>query len=179
MKIRDMLAADAWADREADHHGRVLVGLPSAQFDGTEDRDFVHEAGDGAIPPLGGTFAEYTSATEGADTINGFGGNDALFGAGGDDTIDGGTGDDVLSGGAGNDTLIGGTGFNYAYFSGAASSYTTTFFSDHVDITGPDGTDHLYQIQGLIFDNNGHPSVTGGLLPPAETPISFSPSPNA
>src|SRR5690349_14837150 len=118
MKIRDMLAADAWADREADHHGRLLVSLPTAQFDGTEDRDFVHESGDGASPPLGGSFTESLAATEGADTINGLGGADALFGAGGDDIINGGAGDDVLSGGAGNDTLIGGTGFNYAYFSG-------------------------------------------------------------
>ena len=178
MKIRDMLVPAAWADRDTDD-ARVSVGYLTPQFDGTDGRDFVHKAGDGAVPPLGGTFTESTTATDGADTINGFGGNDALFGAGGNDTIDGGTGDDVLSGGTGNDTLIGGTGFNYAYFSGAPSSYTSTFFADHVDITGPDGTDHLYQIQGLIFDNSGHPSVWGGLLPPQNNITAFSPSPNA
>jgi len=48
--------------------------------------------------------------TDGADTLEGGGGNDTIDGLGGDDVILGGAGDDLLQGSAGNDTLHGDAG---------------------------------------------------------------------
>ncbi len=45
-------------------------------------------------------------ATEGADSIEGRGGNDILHGLGGSDTLDGGLGNDTLAGGDGNDRFL-------------------------------------------------------------------------
>jgi Ca2+-binding RTX toxin-like protein len=48
--------------------------------------------------------------TNGADSIEGNGGNDTINGGGGNDTIDGGADDDRILGGGGNDSLLGNTG---------------------------------------------------------------------
>ena len=48
--------------------------------------------------------------TDGADVIDGNGGDDTINAAGGDDTVDGGTGDDVIAGGLGDDVIAGGEG---------------------------------------------------------------------
>ena len=48
--------------------------------------------------------------TDGADVIDGNGGDDTINGADGNDDIDGNSGDDVLEGGAGDNTLDGGAG---------------------------------------------------------------------
>lgn len=77
--------------------------------------------------------------------------NDLLIGTGENDIISGGGGNDTLVGGAGDDILVGGTGFNYACYNGAISDYTITAYADHYTVTGPEGTDTLYQIQALIF----------------------------
>ena len=48
--------------------------------------------------------------TDGADVIDGNGGDDTINAAGGDDTVDGGIGDDVIAGGLGDDVIAGGEG---------------------------------------------------------------------
>jgi Ca2+-binding RTX toxin-like protein len=54
-----------------------------------------------------------STGTNGANTLDGGGGNDWLYGLGGDDVLLGGSGADHLYGGDQNDTLIGGTGDDY------------------------------------------------------------------
>ena len=56
--------------------------------------------------------ADFIIGTNGADTLNGGGGNDRLVGGKGDDTLNGGDGDDLLIGGQGADTLNGGDGID-------------------------------------------------------------------
>ncbi|MEI9886561.1 MAG: NF038122 family metalloprotease [Rhizomicrobium sp.] len=143
-----------------------------ATINGSAGADFIHVAGDGAVPVWGGPYAEATSATIDSDVIYGLGGDDALFGGGGDDYIDGGAGDDILSGGPGNDTLIGGGGYNTAFLHGAKSDYTFTYFADHIQAAGPDGTDQLYDIQRLTF-TSGNPLTT--VSGPSPSVVSVSP----
>lgn len=82
---------------------------------------------------LGDTNGETVSLTNGANIVQGGGGNDSINGMGGDDTIYGGYGSDTIYGGDGNDiiygdavnakpdgsadTLDGGAGSNVYYFS--------------------------------------------------------------
>jgi Ca2+-binding RTX toxin-like protein len=89
-----------------------------AVVNGTAGNDLIHVAGDGLIAPPG--FTDIALATNGADTLNGFGGTDAIYGGGGDDLIDGGDGNDSLIGGAGADTLLGGAGIDIVSYGGAA-----------------------------------------------------------
>src|SRR4051794_6505687 len=86
------------------------------------------------------------------DTLNGAGGNDTLWGGAGNDSILGGDGDDRLEGASGNDTLDGGTGQNTAVYSDARSNYSVSRSSDGgLVVAGPDGTDHVRNIQSFTF----------------------------
>ena len=75
-----------------------------AVVNGTADKDFIHRAGDGNVPPLG--YNEVTGVTSGNDTIDGKEGDDIIYGDGGNDTIIGGLGADTLYGGDGNDSFL-------------------------------------------------------------------------
>ena len=55
---------------------------------------------------------------DGADTLNGAGGNDTLNGDGGDDVLIGGLGNDAMNGGSGNDTFVFAAGFGNDTISG-------------------------------------------------------------
>jgi Ca2+-binding RTX toxin-like protein len=86
------------------------------------------------------------------DTLLGAGGDDALWGGAGDDSIAGGAGNDLLQGASGNDTIDGGAGQNTAVYSATKGDYTVSRSSDgSIVVAGPDGTDHLRNIQFLKF----------------------------
>src|SRR5215204_4820955 len=75
-----------------------------ATVNGTPDKDFIHRAGDGNLPPPG--YNEVTGDTTGNDTIDGKEGDDIIYGDGGNDQIIGGLGTDTLFGGDGNDIFL-------------------------------------------------------------------------
>jgi Ca2+-binding RTX toxin-like protein len=84
------------------------------------------------------------------DVISGAGGNDAIYGGGGNDTISGGEGkdslsgddgDDILSGGVGNDSLNGGAG-NDALNGGADNDSLSGGYGDDT-LDGGSGNDSL------------------------------------
>ena len=77
-----------------------------------------------------------------------------LHGMAGDDTITGSSGADVLDGGAGNDTIDGGAGRDTALYAGKRGDYTVNILADGsatVTTAGPDGSDHLSQVERLRF----------------------------
>jgi Ca2+-binding RTX toxin-like protein len=95
------------------------------------------------------------TATEGADTLYGsggndsmrsLGGNDVLLGYAGNDSLDGGAGNDLIVGGAGRDTMTGGLGADKFRFestgdSGANSADKILDFQsgvDKIDLSGLD-----------------------------------------
>jgi Ca2+-binding RTX toxin-like protein len=77
-----------------------------------------------------------------------------FVGGSGDDQITGGVFDDFITGGAGNDTLNGGGGFDVAFFAGEKDNYTITPIGNAFEISGPDGTDTLSNIELVQFDDD-------------------------
>lgn len=69
--------------------------------------------------------------TDGANILNGGGGDDELYGRGGDDTLLGGTGDDLLVGGAGADHLDGGSDFDTVSYASSSEGITINIDDDH------------------------------------------------
>ena len=76
-----------------------------------------------------------------------------LTGSAGNDRLSGGDGDDILTGLAGNDLLKGGAGFDTAVFSGSLSDYSFANTRRGLQVTGPDGTDEVQDIEALQFDD--------------------------
>ncbi|WP_420479211.1 M10 family metallopeptidase C-terminal domain-containing protein, partial [Brevundimonas sp. FT23028] len=105
--------------------------------------------------PIEGTpNADTLSGTSGDDTINGLGGNDVIDGLAGADTLNGGDGDDVITGGAGDDAINGGAGVDTAVFSGTmAQSTVVQIPSGAWQVSGPDGTDVVSQVEYLRFSD--------------------------
>ncbi|WP_340588073.1 calcium-binding protein [Erythrobacter alti] len=69
-------------------------------------------------------------------------------------TIIGNAGNNVLKGAEGDDTLDGGDGEDIAAFSGLRSEYTITLLvGGNVEVSGPDGTDLLINIERLKFSD--------------------------
>jgi Ca2+-binding RTX toxin-like protein len=85
--------------------------------------------------------------------MGGQGGADLLDGGRGADALFGDAGDDRLVGGAGNDRIDGGDGFDVAIFSGPRSAYTFTVQNGVMTVVGIDGTDQLFGIESLQFDD--------------------------
>jgi Ca2+-binding RTX toxin-like protein len=76
------------------------------------------------------------------------------IGGSGNDTIIGNSADNVLKGGGGNDTIDGGGGTDSAVFSGVMTLYTITpLGGTSVQVSGPDGTDTLTNVERLVFDD--------------------------
>src|SRR5262249_34674314 len=76
---------------------------------------------------------------------------DVLTGGSGNDTLQGTAGNDYLVGGPGNDVLQGGDGTDTAVFSGPRSAYSIAAAGNHQTVTGPDGTDNLFDVELLRF----------------------------
>ncbi|WP_024671377.1 calcium-binding protein, partial [Pseudomonas tremae] len=95
------------------------------------------------------------------DVISGAGGNDTIYGSGGNDTIDGGEGkdylsgedgDDILSGGVGNDTLNGGAGNDFLNGGADNDSLSGGYGDDTLDGgSGNDSLDGGYGSDTYIF----------------------------
>ncbi|WP_411878273.1 calcium-binding protein [Polaromonas sp. YR568] len=79
--------------------------------------------------------------TEGADAINGLGGDDTLYGGGGADILSGGEGNDNLDGANGSDVLEGGAGNDYITDSGGGNYYNGGAGNDY--LSGSGATDFL------------------------------------
>jgi len=76
------------------------------------------------------------------------------IGGSGNDTLVGNDADNVLRGNSGNDSIDGGAGTDSAVFSGQRSAYTlTSLGGNSVRVAGPDGTDTLFNVERLVFDN--------------------------
>lgn len=90
-------------------------------------------------------FAATGGATEGADTLTGYGFGERISGLGGDDTLSGGAGDDFLVGGVGEDALTGGAGADMFLFSKAMGDDTIT------DLTFADGDRIQISGRGITF----------------------------
>ena len=75
-------------------------------------RDFLDLKSPGELESY---MAQFETANDGKDTLEGGDGNDLLFGMGGDDILRGGDGNDLLFGGSGNDFLDGGEGRDTIY----------------------------------------------------------------
>ncbi|MEE9387970.1 MAG: CARDB domain-containing protein [Paracoccaceae bacterium] len=94
------------------------------------------------------------TGTSGDDVMLGLGGNDTLYGGLGLDTLLGGYGDDFLFGNAGDDDIDGGDGSDTAVYSGLRSDYTIVQLdATTVQITGPDGTDLVTNVEFFQFDD--------------------------
>ncbi|HEY5411301.1 MAG TPA: hypothetical protein VIJ94_11310 [Caulobacteraceae bacterium] len=90
------------------------------------------------------------------DTLTASGANQALEGGAGDDILIAGTGPEVLDGGGGDDTVV---------FSGPASDYTVASTSSGEEVTGPNGTYELFNVEILQFpDKQVVFSTTGQTL---------------
>jgi hypothetical protein len=85
--------------------------------------------------------------TEGADVIDGNGGNDSIHAGGGADNVSGGTGADSIEGGAGDDTIDGGDGNDTIY--GGDSTPTGTSGNLLANGSFEDGTHAANGVNGL------------------------------
>ena len=92
------------------------------------------------------TQIENAFAGTGNDRLDGNAVSNWLRGMEGDDTLEGGLGDDTLDGGSGSDTAV---------FSGKMEAYTQSWnpTARALTVTGSDGSDVLYGIERLVFDN--------------------------
>ncbi|KQW54795.1 FG-GAP-like repeat-containing protein [Ensifer sp. Root127] len=149
----------------------VLWGQGVGDYvDGGAGNDFVFD-GDSAGDP---TIPTPPQDTYNADTLIGGDGDDQVLSSGGGDLLDGGAGndylqassdrqdDDTLIGGIGDDQINGGLGTDTAVFSGLRSQYTVTGVNIGLgacSIVGPDGSDTLYNIENLRFDDGTY-SIT-------------------
>jgi Ca2+-binding RTX toxin-like protein len=136
---------------------------------GTAGTDFIHRAGDGQLPPAG--YVNLPSATTGADTINGFGGDDIIFADAGNDIINGGVGADAMTGGAGNDTyFVDNTSDSVVELAGEGidkvNSLIDYVLGDEVEnltLTGTGNIDGVGNaLDNVINGNAGHNDLTGG-----------------
>lgn len=86
-----------------------------------------------------------------SDRLNGSNDGDILDGNANNDQIYGNNGNDKLRGGSGNDYLDGGNGTDTALYSNVRSLYTVTKTLSGYDVSGPDGSDTLINIERLKF----------------------------
>ena len=106
-------------------------------------RDFLDLKSPGELESY---MAQFETANDGKDTLDGGAGDDLLFGMGGDDILRGGDGNDLLFGGSGNDFLDGGEGRD------------TIYAGDGNDIIVYDSNDYLVSggsgIDFMVSDNS-------------------------
>lgn len=69
------------------------------------------------------------------------------------DIITGSSANNVLRGNGGNDWIDGGTGLDVAVYSGLSYQYTISENNGAMELTGQDGSDTLFNVERLKFDN--------------------------
>jgi Ca2+-binding RTX toxin-like protein len=75
-----------------------------------------------------------------------------IRGGAGNDVLTGGVANDNIGGGAGNDTITAGAGLDTAVFPGTRSEYTVAHLASGAwQVSGPDGTDSLANVERLNF----------------------------
>jgi serralysin len=150
----DFLEGGADDDRQFGGDGDDLMGGQDGAdyLNGGSGRDQLY--GDAGADFLeGGADDDRLFGGDGDDLMGGQGGADLLDGGRGADALFGDAGDDRLVGGAGNDRIDGGDGFDVAIFSGPRSAYTFTVQNGVMTVVGIDGTDQLFGIESLQFDD--------------------------
>jgi len=96
--------------------------------------------------------ADMLAGTAFADVMFGYGGDDTILGLAGNDELYGGDGLDMLTGGSGDDLIDGGSNVDTATVSGNHADYTVIQTSTGVfEVSGPDGTDTLENVEFLQF----------------------------
>ncbi|WP_372611849.1 calcium-binding protein [Aquicoccus sp.] len=151
--------AEGFADM-TDGEQMILPSVPG--FDnagtlvGTEGDDLlIGNDGDDSLMGMGDP--DIIRGKEGNDTIEGGDGGDRLDGGEGNDSLVGGPGDDALIGGPGDDTIDGGAGQDLAIYAGRRSEYDVDWFREgdelRVQVEGPEGTDLLLDVEGIVFDD--------------------------
>jgi Ca2+-binding RTX toxin-like protein len=123
--------------------GTMIINIERLEF----------HAGSGNDTVAGGAFDDIITGGAGHDVLSGNGGNDNLDGGIGTDVLEGGDGDDTLTGGPGFDTIDGGAGIDTAVFSGLRAAYAITRIGNDFQVTGPDGTDQLTNVEFARFDD--------------------------
>jgi Ca2+-binding RTX toxin-like protein/subtilisin family serine protease len=117
---------------------------------------------------LGGSGSDQLVGNNGDDYLIGNAGNDSLVGGISEDTLIGGNGSDTLSGGLGDDVLVGGAGADFVSYAAATSAITVNLQSGIG--FGPDGTDSLTEIEGILGSSHsdsligspGNDTIVGG-----------------
>jgi Ca2+-binding RTX toxin-like protein len=140
--------------------GTTIVNVEQIEFHAGSGND--HLTG-GALNDklVGNAGTDFLDGNGGDDDLQGGDGADTLSGDAGEDTLAGGAGIDILDGGADNDRIIGGLGIDFidggegvdtAVFAGSQAAYTITPIGNDFQITGPDGTDLLTNVEFAEFD---------------------------
>ncbi|MCB2088489.1 MAG: calcium-binding protein [Sphingomonadaceae bacterium] len=114
------------------------------------------------ISVIGNVGNDYIIGAQSGSSLYGGDGNDELFGLGGDDYLDGGDGADRLVGAGGNDTIRGGSNVDTLVVSGTQAQYTLTQFNPgEWQLVGPEGTDMLYEVEFIQFEDTTMRLVPG------------------
>jgi VCBS repeat-containing protein len=160
------------------------AGAPNhSTFAGGTFNVFEGNGGNDTITGNGNTQLLFSDATAGVTvdlghntaTISNLAGTETIvsgvsnvFGSNFDDHITGSSGNDVLTGSGGNDTIDGGAGTDFATYSQAFAGYTVTNLGGgQTQVSGPDGTDTLTNIELMQFSdknvlvNSGTTDVSG------------------
>ena len=119
---------------------------------GTDTFDFSGYSQDQIIDLRQGAFSNVGGLTGNVSIALGAIIERAIGGAGAD-FMYGNAADNIFTGGAGNDSIDGGLGSDTAVFSGPRSAYSISYSGQQVTITGPDGTDRLYNIEFARFSD--------------------------
>ncbi|MEM7528797.1 MAG: DUF4214 domain-containing protein [Pseudomonadota bacterium] len=97
--------------------------------------------------------SDFLVGLAGDDTLRANWGNDNVRGDSGDDYLEGDRGNDFLVGGEGDDTIDGGPDFDTARYLGLEQEYTIEGGARSAQVTGPEGTDLLYNVESIFFDD--------------------------
>ncbi|MFN4092774.1 MAG: M10 family metallopeptidase C-terminal domain-containing protein, partial [Brevundimonas sp.] len=131
-------------------------GTDTLDFSGYSDSQLI-DLGQGNFSSVGGLTGNVAIAV-GAVIENAIGGSGA-------DAIRGNSADNRLTGNAGNDTIDGGLGSDTVVFAGNRAAYTITWNGRIGQVTGPDGTDTITNVEFLAFDDMTIAAApTGGLM---------------
>lgn len=94
--------------------------------------------------------------------VKGNSANDTLAGTPAEDFLLGGDGDDVLYPGPGDDGVNGGAGEDIVMLRGKSSAYSVTSEDGGYRIVGPDGSDYVYAVESLYFEDGTTRSLSSG-----------------
>ena len=96
---------------------------------------------------------DFLAGLAGNDIIDGLVGDDSIRGDRGEDILYGRAGYDVLMGGEDDDIIDGGADFDTARFIGDSRDYAIEGGTRVAVVTGPDGTDTLFHVESLLFED--------------------------